>query len=86
MYNKQIIILPKNSYLLSNMLSSFINLVNFFKGLTFESVKKFFVTFGLYLWEILKEVWNDVKTNNGNSIMFIAWFLISILQKSFVQL
>ena len=66
MYNKQIIILHKNSYLLSNMLSSFINLVNFFKGLTFESVKKFFVTFGLYLWEILKEVWNDVKTNNGN--------------------
>ena len=79
MYNKQIIILHKNSYLLSNMLSSFINLVNFFKGLTFESVKKFFVTFGLYLWGILKEVWNDVKTNNGNSIMFIAWFLISIL-------
>lgn len=39
MYNKQIIILPKNSYLLSNMLSSFINLVNFFKGLTVESVK-----------------------------------------------
>lgn len=61
------------------MLSSFLNLVNFLKGLTFDSIQQFVITFGLYIWEILKEIWNDVKTNNGNAIMFIAWFLISLL-------
>ena len=61
------------------MLTSFFTVIDFFKNLSFTQVKETVIDFFMYLWNLLKGIYEDVKTNNGNFIMFIAWFLVSIV-------
>lgn len=70
--------LLKNSYF-NFMLTSLLNFIDFVKNLSLDQIKEFFMNFGLYLYELLKEIWGDVKENKGQNLMFLAWLLISLL-------
>lgn len=70
--------LLKNSYF-NFMLTSLLNFIDFVKNLSLDQVKGFFISFGLYIWNLLKEIWGDIKENKGQNIMFLAWLLISTL-------
>ena len=70
--------LLKNSYF-NFMLTSLLNFIDFVKNISLDQIKEFFKNFGLYLYELLKEIWGDVKENKGQNLMFLAWLLISLL-------
>ena len=38
------------------MLTSLLTFVDFVKNLSWDQIKEFFMNFGLYLWELLKEI------------------------------
>ena len=54
------------------MLTSLLNFIDFVKNLSLDQIKEFFKNFGLYLYELLKEIWGDVKENKGQNLMFLA--------------
>lgn len=61
------------------MLNTVKSIFDFFKNLTMEQVKNFFKDFGLYLFNLLKGIWDSIKSNNGQSLLYIIWAVISFL-------
>ena len=61
------------------MLKKLMEIINFFKGLTLETIKSFFKDLGLYIVELLLGIWTSVKTSKAEAILYIIWALLSLL-------
>ena len=61
------------------MLKTLKHIVNLLRNLNLENIKKFFITFGLYLLNLLKGIWTGIKSNSGEALLYIIWAIISFV-------